>query len=134
MIFDVAMQTTRVHEWELSEVAIREARPARLRPPRATSPSWTGDEVRISGFDDTFQGTEHLLAELEDMKAADVARELHDMSPERRAEVADALDDAKLADALEELPEEEQVQLIRGWTPTGPPTCWRRWIPTTPPT
>ena len=92
------------------------------------------DEVRISGFDDTFQGTEHLLAELEDMKPADVARELHDMSPERRAEVATALDDEKLADALEELPEDEQVQLIQGWTPSGRPTCSRRWIPTTPPT
>ena len=49
---------------------------------------------------------------MEDMKAADVARELHDMTPERRAEVASALDDQKLADALEELPEDEQVQLI----------------------
>ena len=46
------------------------------------------------------------------MKAADIARELHEMSRERRAEVASALDDHKLADALEELPEDEQVQLI----------------------
>ena len=46
------------------------------------------------------------------MRAADIARELHDMTPERRAEVASALDDQKLADALEELPEDEQVQLI----------------------
>jgi Mg/Co/Ni transporter MgtE len=49
---------------------------------------------------------------MEDMKAADIARELHEMSRERRAEVASALDDHKLADALEELPEDEQVQLI----------------------
>ena len=46
------------------------------------------------------------------MKAADVARELHEMTPERRNEVASALDDTKLADALEELPEDEQVSLI----------------------
>jgi Mg/Co/Ni transporter MgtE len=46
------------------------------------------------------------------MKAADIARELHEMTPARRAEVASALDDHKLADALEELPEDEQVQLI----------------------
>jgi Mg/Co/Ni transporter MgtE len=58
------------------------------------------------------QGTDALLAQMEDMKAADIARELHEMSPERRAEVASALDDRKLADALEELPEDEQVQLI----------------------
>ena len=43
------------------------------------------------------------------MKPADVARELHEMTPERRAEVA-ALDDQTLADALEELPEDEQVR------------------------
>ena len=58
------------------------------------------------------QGTEQLIAQMEDMKPADVARELHDMSPERRAEIASALDDGRLADALEELPEDEQVQLI----------------------
>ena len=50
-----------------------------------------------------------LLAEMEDMLPADIARELHEMSPERRAEVASALDDQKLADALEELPEDEQA-------------------------
>ncbi len=116
VVFDVAMQTTRVHEWELSEVAIREARPrAFSRRGHVTILDW--DEVRISGFDDTFQGTEHLLAELEDMKPADVARELHNMSSERRAEVANALDDEKLANALEELPEDEQVQLIQGLDP-----------------
>ncbi|HEY5788229.1 MAG TPA: CBS domain-containing protein, partial [Microlunatus sp.] len=116
VVFDVAMQTTRVHEWELSEVAIREARPRAFgRRGHVTILDW--DEVRISGFDDTFQGTEHLLAELEDMKPADVARELHNMSSERRAEVAKALDDEKLANALEELPEEEQVQLIQGLDP-----------------
>jgi CBS domain-containing protein len=116
VVFDVAMQTTRVHEWELSEVAIREARPRAFgRRGHVTILDW--DEVRISGFDDTFQGTEHLLAELEDMKPADVARELHNMSSERRAEVANALDDEKLANALEELPEDEQVQLIQGLDP-----------------
>jgi len=116
VVFDVAMQATRVHEWELSEVAIREARPRAFgRRGHVTILDW--DEVRISGFDDTFQGTEHLLAELEDMKPADVARELHNMSSERRAEVANALDDEKLANALEELPEEEQVQLIQGLDP-----------------
>ncbi len=116
VVFDVAMQTTRVHEWELSEVAIREARPRAFgRRGHVTILDW--DEVRIRGFDDTFQGTEHLLAELEDMKPADVARELHNMSSERRAEVANALDDEKLANALEELPEEEQVQLIQGLDP-----------------
>jgi Mg/Co/Ni transporter MgtE len=67
--------------------------------------------IKILAFD-RGQGTAQLLAQMEDMKAADIARELHEMSRERRAEVASALDDHKLADALEELPEDEQVQLI----------------------
>lgn len=116
VVFDVAMQTVRVHEWELSEVAIRDAKPRSFsRRGHVTILDW--DEVRISGLDDTGQGTEHLLAVFEDMKPADIARELHDMSSERRAEVAAALDDETLAHAIEELPEEEQVQLIQGLDP-----------------
>ena len=116
VVFDVAMQAVRMHEWELSEVAIRDARPRAFgRRGHVTILDW--DDVRISGMDDTGQGTEHLLAVFEDMKPADIARELHDMSSERRAEVAAALDDETLAHALEELPEEEQVQLIQGLDP-----------------
>ena len=116
VVFDVAMQAVRMHEWELSEVAIRDAKPRSFgRRGHVTILDW--DEVRISGLDDTGQGTEHLLAVFEDMKPADIARELHDMSSERRAEVAAALDDETLAHALEELPEEEQVQLIEGLDP-----------------
>jgi len=116
VVFDVAMQAVRMHEWELSEVAIRDAKPRSFgRRGHVTILDW--DDVRISGMDDTGQGTEHLLAVFEDMKPADIARELHDMSSERRAEVAAALDDETLAHALEELPEEEQVQLIEGLDP-----------------
>ncbi|MFT4165821.1 MAG: magnesium transporter [Microlunatus sp.] len=116
VVFDVAMQAVRMHEWELSEVAIREAKSRGFgRRGHVTILDW--DEVRITGLDDTGQGTDHLLAVFEDMKPADIARELHDMSSERRAEVAAALDDETLAHAIEELPEEEQVQLIQGLDP-----------------
>ena len=37
---------------------------------------------------------------------------LHDLSPKRRAEVAAALDDDRLADVLEELPEDDQVEIL----------------------
>lgn len=111
-IFDVAMRPVRTPEWELSEVALRdEAKPGRFgrRGHHTTIVDWS--MIKMLSVDHG-RGIDHLLAQLEDMKAADVARELHDMTPERRAEVASALDDAKLADALEELPEDEQVQLI----------------------
>ena len=111
VIFDVAMRPVRTHDWVLSEVALREsARPARFgRRGHTTIVDWS--EIAVLRVEHG-QRTEQMLAQMEDMKPADVARELHDMSPERRAEVATALDDSKLADAMEELPEDEQVQLI----------------------
>ncbi|SEQ97751.1 magnesium transporter MgtE N-terminal domain-containing protein [Microlunatus flavus] len=112
VIFDVAMTPVRSRDWELSQVALRAAGPARRfgRPGNVTIVDWRS--IRLPGTTDGGQGTEQLLAQLEDMKAADVARELHEMTPERRVEVASALDDTKLADAIEELPEDEQVALI----------------------
>jgi flagellar motility protein MotE (MotC chaperone)/sporulation protein YlmC with PRC-barrel domain len=111
VIFDVAMQPVRSHDWELSQVALREAGSRRRfgRRGHVTIVDWSTIALLAS---DRGQGTDQLLAQMEDMKPADIARELHEMSRERRAEVASALDDHKLADALEELPEDEQVQLI----------------------
>lgn len=113
MIFDVAMRQVRSRDWELTSVALRAGGKVKRfgRPGHVTIVDWS--TIRILGINQG-QGTAALIAKMEDMKAADVARELHDMSPERRAEVASALDDSKLADAIEELPEHEQVQLIEG--------------------
>jgi len=52
------------------------------------------------------------VAELRDLQAADLARHVSNMPAERRQQVAEALEDERLADLLEELPEDEQVQLI----------------------
>jgi flagellar motility protein MotE (MotC chaperone)/sporulation protein YlmC with PRC-barrel domain len=111
VIFDVAMRPVRSHDWEVSEVALREAGTRKRfgRRGHITIADWSA--IRILSVDQG-QGTDQLVAQLTEMKAADVARELHEMTPERRTEVASALDDQKLANALEELPEDEQVQLI----------------------
>jgi CBS domain-containing protein/sporulation protein YlmC with PRC-barrel domain len=116
VIFDVAMHQVRNADWEISEVAVREVtRPSRFGRPftrkgQVTIVEWSDIAAMLGSYG---QATEQLVAEMEDMKPADVARELHDLSPERRSMVASALDDQKLADALEELPEDEQVQLIQ---------------------
>lgn len=108
-VFDVSMKLVRKGEWELAEVALRES----TRHPFARA------HVRIVPWSDipdfvlySEQSADHVVAQLVDMKPADVARELHAMAPARRAEVAKAMDDASLAEALEELPEREQVSLI----------------------
>ena len=48
----------------------------------------------------------------ETLRPADVASTLQDLPDKRRHEVADALDDERLADVLEELPEDDQVELL----------------------
>ncbi|WP_432559061.1 magnesium transporter MgtE N-terminal domain-containing protein [Granulicoccus sp. GXG6511] len=110
-VYDISMREVRAREWELSEVALAEVRNRGFRrKPHVTIVDWS--DVDVLRPIAQIQDHEQVLAELEDMHAADVARELHDMDPERRARVVDALDDAKLADALEELPEDEQIEVI----------------------
>jgi CBS domain-containing protein len=110
-IYDVSMSPGRAGDWEISRVALKES--ARLRPFATSRPvtqvPWFDIPALFlaNAFDEDAQ-----IAEMLDMKPADVARELHDMSPDRRAAVAQALDDRQLADAMEELPEDEQVSLI----------------------
>ncbi|MFV0457945.1 MAG: magnesium transporter MgtE N-terminal domain-containing protein [Actinomycetales bacterium] len=58
------------------------------------------------------QGVSIMLASFANLKAADIAELLHDMSVRRRAELAAELDDERLADVLEELPDDDQVQII----------------------
>ena len=110
-IFDVAIRQVRTHEWAVYEVALMTQAGRRPfgRRGHVTIVDWNEvpDFFVASG-----QETEQLLARLADMKPADVAKELHDMAPERRAEVVRALDDDVLAEALEELPEEEQARVI----------------------
>jgi len=110
-IFDVAMHAGRGDDWEVSKVALRDTPKAlqlSSRVPVTIVPWQDVPDLSLSGL----EGDEALLAEMLDMKPADVARELHDMAPERRIAVARALDDGQLADAIKELPEDEQVDLI----------------------
>ncbi len=110
-VFDIAMHAGRGDDWEVSKVALRDIPKAlqfSSRVPVTIVPWQDVPDFSLSAL----EGDEALLAEMIDMKPADVARELHDMAPERRVEVAHALDDGQLADAIKELPEDEQVDLI----------------------
>lgn len=112
-IYDISMREVRTREWELSEVALREGRARFGRRPHITIVDWSEIDV-LRPQDSQERDNDQLLAEMEDMHAADVARELHDLTPSRRAAIVSALDDQRLADALEELPEDEQIEIISG--------------------
>ncbi|MBO1754238.1 magnesium transporter MgtE N-terminal domain-containing protein [Allobranchiibius sp. CTAmp26] len=60
------------------------------------------------------QSAERLLETYEDLRVADLAEVIHDLTPKRRGEVAAALDDDKLADIMQELPEDDQVEIMTG--------------------
>lgn len=112
-ISDVSMVQVRNREWELRSVALRtKSGVSRFGfGGRSTTEvvrwSEVSDLVMLKG-----RTAAHIVAEISGMKPADVARELHDLDPERLAAVVAALDDETLAEALEELPEDEQIQLI----------------------
>lgn len=112
-ILDVAMHQVRNREWELSSVALRTmTKGGRFgfgSRGETSVVSWREIPQLILAKGRT---PAHLIAEFSDMKAADIAQELHDLEPESLAAVVEALDDATLAEALEELPEDEQIELI----------------------
>ncbi|GAA1805248.1 CBS domain-containing protein [Planosporangium flavigriseum] len=109
-VVDVAMESDRTGEWTLTRVAVRELTGRLTRRGHVHQLEW--NEVRgLIGAPDT-QGTAGLLALLENMRPADLANALQELSDARRVEVATALDDERLADVLEELPEHDQVEII----------------------
>ncbi|PRX44247.1 Mg/Co/Ni transporter MgtE [Prauserella shujinwangii] len=115
-VVDAAMEPTRTRDWVLARLAIREPRGrlglARRRSPLRVVP-W--DEVAGLGLTDLTgqpQGAGQLLMLFDTMRAVDVAATLRDLPLKRRHEVADAMDDERLADVLEELPEEDQKELV----------------------
>jgi Mg/Co/Ni transporter MgtE len=114
-VADVAMESDRSGEWSLARIAVRET-PSRLgRRGQMRQLEWHEVSGLIGEAD--LQGAASLLAVLQDMRPADMANVLQDLSGSRRIEVAVALDDERLADVLEELPEDDQVEILGALDP-----------------
>ncbi|MER7008393.1 CBS domain-containing protein [Dactylosporangium sp. NPDC000555] len=114
-VVDVAMDADRTGEWSLSRVAVREFTGRLTRRGHLNQLEW-GEVAGLTGEPQT-QGTAGLLAVLDNMRPADLANVLQDLSESRRVEVAAALDDERLADVLEELPEHDQLEIITALEP-----------------
>ena len=108
---DVAIQPGRKGEWKVSKVFVRRGRAGRLRRRGETLVVDFEDLVGF-GVVEHRQGAANLLAAFDELKAADLAEVIHELTPKRRVEVASALDDERLADVLEELPEDDQVEIL----------------------
>ncbi|MFG2339310.1 magnesium transporter MgtE N-terminal domain-containing protein [Streptomyces yangpuensis] len=111
-VLDVAIQQLPARrDWEIDRIFVRKGKSGALRRRgEALTVEWSA----VTGFslEEHGQGAENLVATFEQMRPADVANVLHHLTPKRRAEVANALDDDRLADVLEELPEDEQVEIL----------------------
>jgi len=114
-VVDVAMESDRSGEWSLTRVAVREHTGRLGRRGHLHQIEWAEASGLIAMAD--HQGTANLLAVLDNMRPADLANVLQDLSDSRRVEVATALDDERLADVLEELPEHDQVEIIAALEP-----------------
>jgi CBS domain-containing protein len=110
-VVDVAMEQSRTRDWFVTRVAIRTGGTGGFR---RRGQLQTVDWDAVTGFahQEEQQGAANLLAAFDQLRAADLAHVMHELSEKRRDEVAAALDDERLADVLEELPEDDQVQII----------------------
>ena len=97
LVLDAAMEVDRGREWSLTKLFVRvDGGKARFRR-RGETKVVDWDAVVGLGLTEHGQGAASLLATFEQLRPADLATVLHELSPKRRLEVASALDDEKLA-------------------------------------
>lgn len=115
VVVDAAMEQNRSRDWVITRLAVR-GTATKLGRRRSVLHQVDWNEVDGLSATESSQGAESLLAVLAGLRPADVAAQLQDMSDKRQQEVAEALNDDRLADVMEELPEEDQIKIITGLT------------------
>lgn len=113
-IEDAAIEQQRTGDWFVTQLFVRHRTSGGLLRRRGDTHLVGVDEVVGLAGTGASQGASLLLAQYEDLRAADLADVLLDLGATRRLEVATALDDERLADVLEELPEDDQVEILSG--------------------
>ncbi len=116
VVVDAAMEQSRTKDWVITKLAVRAANGGKLGRRRSVLHQVDWNDVDGLSATETGQGADSLLAVLAGLRPADVAAQLQDMPDKRQQEVAEALDDERLADVMEELPEEDQINIITGLT------------------
>lgn len=115
-IEDAAIEPMRGGTWAVTRLYVRKAE----RRKGVLGFSRRGEAVvveldEVTGLlkRDELHGAQLVIQSFANHKPADLAAALMEMSPNRSAEIAAALDDERLADVLEELPEEDQIALLK---------------------
>lgn len=106
IVVDVAIAPaeSRRDGWEVASLAIR-GRGLRLRSTQI---------VPWNKYPELFRGgaLAEQLADLRELHPTDLASAVEGMTPDRRSQIAAALQDDELADLLEEMPEQDQIRLL----------------------
>ncbi|MEI7547619.1 MAG: CBS domain-containing protein [Actinomycetota bacterium] len=113
-VSDVALRPAtdgKQHWWEPAKVRLTQRSALRRRPSYRLL-----DVVDLPGLFTTGADTEMAAeaARLRDMHPSDVAGVVRALPLTQRKQLAEAMDDERLADLLEELPEAEQLRIIEG--------------------
>jgi CBS domain-containing protein len=112
-VSDVAMRSSgdgRQTWWQLTKVRLSRRTALRRRPSyRLVDVSDVPELFHTAGSEVAAE-----VARLRDMHPSDVAGIVRSMPMTQRKQLAEAMDDERLADLLEELPETEQLRIIEG--------------------
>ena len=116
-ILDLAIERQKDFTWAVSELYVARFRRGPFRTKLGETLLVGVEEVTGLAVGGANQGADSLLATLGDMKPADMADALHDLSDSRMLSVASQLPDSRLADVLEELEEDDQVKIVSSLDP-----------------
>lgn len=109
-IDDVAMESDAKGDWYLNHLHL--VPKSRMRKLKSHSKTVPWEEVSGVTSIEENQGVATLLAAIANMRAADLAGMVVDLSPKRRIELLKALDDERLANVLEEMDESLRVEIL----------------------
>ena len=112
-ILDVAMRQRRPKDWVISTLHVQRVRTSSLGFTRSGE-TLTVDVNEVSGLlkTDSNQSATALLQYTEDMRPADLADFIHSLPQDRKIAVAQQLTDARLADVLEELGNDDRIAIV----------------------
>ncbi|MFT3714714.1 MAG: CBS domain-containing protein [Gordonia sp. (in: high G+C Gram-positive bacteria)] len=118
-VLDLEIEQSRTKDWVVTRVALRSntRRGLRRRGETVVVPWHHVIGLTSLNLNQPGHGVELALSQFEGMRPADVANLLRELPAVRREELANALDDERLADVLQEMPEGDQTALLAKMKP-----------------
>jgi sporulation protein YlmC with PRC-barrel domain len=107
---DVAMELSKTGDWFIEQVHVTKRGSGFRKRGASLTVNW--NEISGIHIPEIHQSVSNLLGTLANLRAADLASVLHDLSMPRKVEIVRGLNDERLADVLEEMDEASRVELL----------------------